>query len=107
MESLQEEGHTAFGEEALRDHASEMLDTSAALVTARIEALVASKSLVRHFPASEGTPLPGSGLIQLPVNDRAERKIAEVVSRLKRVASGLPPIKVEAALTWAETKAGF
>ena len=26
METLQEEGHTAFGEEALRDHASEMLD---------------------------------------------------------------------------------
>jgi exodeoxyribonuclease V alpha subunit len=107
MEVLQEEGHTAFVEAMLRDHASEMLDTSAELVTARIEALVASRSLVRHLPAVEGTPLPGSGLIQLPVNDRAERKIAEVVSRLLRVASGLPPIRVEAALKWAEDKAGF
>jgi exodeoxyribonuclease V alpha subunit len=107
MEVLQEEGHTAFGEEALRDHASEMLDTSAALVTARIEALVASKGLIRHFPEAEGIPLPGSGLVQLPANDRYERKIAEVVTRLQRVASGLPPIKIEAALGWAAAKAGF
>ncbi len=107
METLQEEGHTAIGEERLRDHATEMLDTSSELVTARIEALVKARQLVRHLPRSEGAPLPGSGLLQLPVNDRAERKIAEVVSRLLRVASGLPPIKVEAALQWAEAKAGF
>jgi exodeoxyribonuclease V alpha subunit len=107
METLQEDGHTAYPEQMLRDHASEMLATSASLVEARIEALVAAKSLVRHYPASEGAPLPGSGLLQLPVNDRAERKIAEVVSRLLRVASGLPPIKVEAALEWASAKAGF
>jgi exodeoxyribonuclease V alpha subunit len=107
METLQEEGHTAFMEEKLRDHASEMLATSSELVTARIEALVKARQLVRHFPAGEENPLPGSGLIQLPTNDRYERKIAEVVARLLRVASGLPPIKVEAALTWAEDKAGF
>ena len=42
-----------------------------------------------------------------PRNDRAERKIAEVVARLSRAASGLPPIKVDAAIEWAEKKAGF
>src|ERR1019366_5708368 len=77
------------------------------LVTARIEALVASRQLARHLPEAPGAPLPGSGLLQLPVNDRAERKIAEVVARLMRVASGLPPIKIEAAIKWAEEKAGF
>jgi exodeoxyribonuclease V alpha subunit len=107
MESLQEEGHTAFKEENLRDHAAEMLATSAELVTARIEALVKARQLARHYPAGVESPLPGSGLIQLPTNDRYERKIAEVVSRLMRVASGLPPIKVDAALVWAEEKAGF
>ena len=107
METLQEEGHTAFGEEALRDLSAEMLDTSASLVTARIEALVATRQLVRHFPPSAADPLPGSGLLQLPVLDRAESKIAEVVARLRRVPSGLPPIKVEAALGWAEARAGF
>ncbi len=107
MESLQEEGHTAFGEQRLRDYAAELLETSAALVSARIEALVASRQLARHYPPSQGTPLPGSGLVQLPVNDRAERKIAEVVSRLTRVESGLPPIKLDAAMQWAEARAGF
>ena len=107
METLQEEGHTAFQQERLRDIASEMLATSADLVTARIEALVAARQLARHFPPEVASPLPGSGLLQLPANERHERKIAEVVVRLRRVASGLPPIKVEAALQWAEAKAGF
>jgi exodeoxyribonuclease V alpha subunit len=107
METLQEEGHTAFGEEKLRDLSAEMLATSATLVSARIEALVKAKELIRHYPAGVASPLPGSGLLQLPANDRAERKIAEAVSRLMRVASGLPPIKIEAAVQWAEAKAGF
>ena len=71
-----------------------------------------NKSLVRHEPAVDGpaaaaTGLPGAGLIQLPHNDRAEQKIAAVVGRLTRVGSGLPPIKTDAAVRWAEEKAGF
>jgi exodeoxyribonuclease V alpha subunit len=107
METLQEEGHTACGEARLRDHAAQMLDTSADRVAARIEALVASRQLVRHPPAGEAAPLPGSGLLQLPMDDRAERKIADVIRRLARAGSGLPPIKVEAAIEWAQGKAGF
>jgi exodeoxyribonuclease V alpha subunit len=105
METLQEEGHTAFGEAALRDHAAEMLQSSRDLVEARIRSLVGTKALVLHG----GPPgaLPGSGLVQLPANDRAERKIAEVAARLPRVGSALPPIKVDAALEWAQAKAGF
>ena len=48
-----------------------------------------------------------SAMIQLPHNDRAEQRIAAAVSRLGRVASGLPPIKVDAAVQWAEERAGF
>jgi exodeoxyribonuclease V alpha subunit len=107
MESLQEEGHTAYNEAMLRDLAAGMLDSSADLVAARIEALVAARQLVRHAPAAAGTPLPGAGLVQLPINDRAERRIADVVLRLSRVASGLPPVKVEAAIEWAQKRAGF
>jgi exodeoxyribonuclease V alpha subunit len=107
METLQEDGHTAFGEAALRDHAAELLETSADLVSARIEALVASRQLARHLPAGAAAPLPLSGLVQLPANDRAERKIAESVARLRKAGSGLPPIKVEAAMEWAQKKEGF
>ena len=65
-----------------------------------------SRSPQELRPAAVAAP-PSSALLQLPHNDRAERKIAETVARLTRVASGLPPIKVDAAVHWAEQKAGF
>jgi exodeoxyribonuclease V alpha subunit len=120
LETLQEEGHTGFGEASLSEYSANQLETDSKRLEARIEALVQSKQLVRHWPAPSvslhdsgpaagipATPLPGSGFIQLPHNDRAERHIAEVVARLTRVRSGLPPIKAEAAVAWAEKKAGF
>jgi exodeoxyribonuclease V alpha subunit len=100
LETLQEEGHTAYPAEALRDLASEMLGTAADLVKARIAALVEARQLTGHED-------PKGLLVQLPPNDRAESKIAEAAARLLRVASGLPPIKVDAALEWAQQKAGF
>ena len=107
LETLQEDGHTALREADLADHAATLLETSVERVTARIAALVTAKSLVRHLPADTPDPLPGSGIIQLPILDRAERKIAAVVARITRTASGLPPIKTEAAITWAEQKASI
>ncbi len=107
LETLQEEGHTAFREADLVDYSSNQLETDSKLVEARIQALVESKALIRHPLAGVAAPLPGSALIQLPHNDRAEQKIADVVVRLNRVASGLPPIKADAAVKWAEDKAGF
>jgi exodeoxyribonuclease V alpha subunit len=107
METLQEEGHTAYNEARLREYAAQLLDSSSDLVGARIEALVTSRQLVRHVPAAPETPLPGAGLVQLPMNDRSERKIADAVQRLSRVASGLPPLKVDAAIEWAQKRAGF
>ena len=107
LETLQDEGHTACREADLIDHAAAQLETESRFVEARIAALVENKSLVRHWPADVAAPLPGSGLIQLPHNDRAEAKIAATVARITRVASGLPPIKADAAVKWAEEKAGF
>jgi exodeoxyribonuclease V alpha subunit len=107
LETLQEEGHTGYREADLRDHTAALLETEAPRVEARIAAMVGNKSLIRHQPAGVANPLPGSGLIQLPSQDRAEQKIAEVVARLERVPSGLPAIKIDAALQWAEQKAGF
>ncbi len=128
LETLQEEGHTAFPHGELVSLAANLLETSAERITARIAALVERKELVLHdqtatrssrsdrdegvvAPAQSGTPhsalrTPHS-LLQLPQNDRAELKIADAVRRLTRVASGLPPIKSDAAVAWAEKKAGF
>ena len=107
LETLQDEGHTAYREADLQDYAATMLETSGDHITARIDALVQAKALSRHQPAGVENPLPGSALIQLPHHDRAEQKIAEVVARLARTGSGLPAIKADAAVTWAEAKAGF
>ncbi len=107
MDSLQEEGHTAVRETDLIEYAAPLLETAANLLEARIAALVESNQLIRHQPAGVVDPLPGSGLIQLPALDRAEVKIANAVVRIGRVISGLPPIKIDAAVKWAEDKAGF
>ncbi len=121
LETLQEDGHTAAREADLRDHAAELLQTLRALTAARIDALVKAGQLVRHWPTVAGgsepgapgtaspapSPLPGSAFIQLPVNDRAEQRIASAVARLTQVGSGLPPIKIDAAIDWAQKRAGF
>ena len=121
LETLQEDGHTAAREGDLGDHAAELLQTLRELTGARIDALVKAGQLVRHWPTAAGvaghgtpgstnpapSPLPGSAFIQLPANDRAEQKIAGVVARLTRVGSGLPPIKIDAAVDWAQKRAGF
>ena len=107
LETLQDEGHTAYREADLQDYAATMLETSGDHITARIDALVQAKALSRHQPAGVENPLPGSALIQLLHHDRAEQKIAEVVARLARTGSDLPAIKADAAVTWAEAKAGF
>ncbi len=99
LETLQEEGHTAFPAEDLVGYAANLLETSAERVRARIDALAGSGQLVKH---------PGdAGLIQLPRNDHSERRIAAAVARLLRFPSALPPIKAEAAVEWAERKAGL
>lgn len=116
LETLQEEGHTAYPRGELVAHSATMLATSAELLEARIEALLEAKAIVAHGPAAGlAAPAPGPAtpapsdchFIQLPQNHRAEQKIAEVVNRLNSIPSGLPAIKVEAALTWAQEKAGF
>jgi exodeoxyribonuclease V alpha subunit len=115
LETLAEDGHTAFGEAELAAYAVELLGTSTERISARIKALVETKELVRQVPSSEGisdlrfqiSNAPPAALIQLPTLARAEQKIAAAVSRLTRVASGLPPIKADAAVEWAEQKAGF
>ena len=110
LEVLQEDGHTAYREADLIDYAAELLTTEGRYLEARIAALVETKAIVRHWPKTDTPlvkPLPGSGLIQLPHNDRAEEKITATVARLTRVGSSLPPIKTDAAVEWAEKKAGF
>lgn len=140
LETLQEEGHTAYPREELVTYTATLLETSAERVEARIDALIAEKAIVAHGTSApdpeigRGIPAEPKGraahrrtgegsthapaaargpvrdphaAIQLPVNSRAEQKIADTVRRLTSQPSGLPPIKIDAAVTWAQEKAGF
>jgi exodeoxyribonuclease V alpha subunit len=135
LETLQEDGHTAYPQDELIAYAANLLETSTELLAARLDALVETKQLVRHSAGAAAPaalkvessklkastaispdfqpspfnlqPAARSAFLQLPILDRAERKIAAVVERLGRVGSGLPPIKAGAAVDWAQQKAGF
>ncbi|HVT73893.1 MAG TPA: ATP-dependent RecD-like DNA helicase [Lacunisphaera sp.] len=107
LETLEEEGHTAYPREALVEYAAALLETSATFLEARIDALIAAKAVVSHPSPPQANVRDPQSFLQLPATDRAERKIAEVVHRLQAVPSGLPPIKVEAAIAWAQDKAGI
>ncbi|HWZ95927.1 MAG TPA: AAA family ATPase [Opitutaceae bacterium] len=135
LETLQEEGHTAYPQGELIDYAASLLETASELLAARLNALVETKQLVRHSAGAVAPaqlkvespklkadskaspnfqpstfnlqPAAQGALLQLPVLDRAERKIAAVVERLGRAGSSLPPIKAGAAIEWAQKKAGF
>ncbi|AOS43622.1 ATP-dependent RecD-like DNA helicase [Lacunisphaera limnophila] len=117
LQTLEEEGHTAYPRGELVTYTANLLETSSDRIEARIDALIKAKDLVQHLPAVAGVADPGPGspspatknaaFLQLPHNDRFERKIAEVVHRLTAVNSGLPAIKIDAAVKWAQDKAGF
>lgn len=96
LDSLQDEGHTAYPEGDLVEQACGLLETGADRVAARVEALVAAGTLVRH-----------DELVQLPVLDAAEQRVAAALSRMQAAGSGIPPIRVDAAVAWAEARAGF
>ncbi len=114
LETLQEDGHTAYPREELVTYTAALLETSTERLGARLDALVAEKALVEHG-ASSGQrsavgaqpAAPRASFLQLPANSRAEERIAAVVRRLTAQPSGLPPIKVDAAVAWAQEKAGF
>lgn len=133
LETLQEEGHTGFPHGELVAYTANLLETESRFVEARLAALVQNKSLIAHLPVVGGTlapsspvggvppprasppppsappppALPAATFLQLPHNDRAETRIAATVVRLTRGGSALPPIKIDAAVQWAEKKAGF
>jgi len=147
LQTLEEEGHTAYPRDELVTYTANLLETSSDRVEARIDALIQSKDLVQQggaraprglsenapqtnlraprqargpepvewrAPVPPQTPDPKpqtpqlhDPVVQLPHNDRFERKIADVVQRLTAVSSGLPSIKIDAAIKWAQDKAGF
>ncbi len=97
LRSMEDDGHTAFPREDAIAAAAKLLECDPARLAERIAALLEEKTIIEAEPA----------LYQLPATARAETTIAEHFTRLAQVRSRLPPVKIDAALAWAQTRAGF
>jgi exodeoxyribonuclease V alpha subunit len=98
LETLAEEGHTAIPEGDLEPYAAELLQADPERIHARIAALVQERALIPDGPSDDP-------LVQLPVYSEAEAKIAQSLQRIARNRSGLPAIKIDAAVAWAQERA--
>lgn len=98
LQELESDGHTCVPRRLWVEHATQLLDTEEANIEARVSHLVESKEVIS---------VDEEHRIQLPHSHRAETTIAQVISRSLKTNSGLPPIKVDAAIEWAQDKASF
>lgn len=98
LEEMEAEGHTGCPPEDLQKAAVDLLQADSEKV-ARCLATLQQAGQVRR-PA-------GSPLLQLPGLEAAENKLARAIAGLRETASALPPIRLEAAIQWAQERAGF
>lgn len=98
LEELESEGHTCVPRRLWVEHATQLLDTAETNIETRVAHLIDAKDVVA---------VDDGHRIQLPNSHRAETTIAEVISRSLKSKSSLPPIKVDAAIQWAQEKASF
>lgn len=106
MNTLEGEGHTLGTEQMILEHATQLLGVEPVDIRKRIAALADAKRLLftKAYDAKNEYLGPAC---QLPATANAEQRIAEAIIRIDRNASTLPDIKVDAAIEWAQKKAGF
>lgn len=98
LRDLESAGNTALPRGILLEEAERLLEVEKAELEPHLGHLVEDGHLV---------PVPGTDLLQLPVNRSRERSIAAQLARLRVVGSALPPIKVEVAIRWAQERSGI
>ena len=106
MNELESEGHTFGTAETLLQRATALLDVDAGPIRTRLGELEQSGRLVAIEARDENEASLGTGY-QLPATAAEEARIADAVARVHAGRSGLPPIKVEAAVGWAQERTGF
>ncbi|MGF1531156.1 MAG: ATP-dependent RecD-like DNA helicase [Puniceicoccaceae bacterium] len=97
LSTAEGEGHTAMDERTLIDETVALLEAGEGDVENGLARLLEAAAVVKH----------PDGLIQLKVLDRAERRLVRALRLVCETPSGLPSIRVDGALDWAEERAGF
>ena len=106
MQSLEDEGHTLGTEQAITEHAIKLLGVEPHLIQQRIRALVERQKLYSIKAYDEKQQFLGPAC-QRPTLASAEARICEALYRIDDTPTAIPPIKVDAAVDWAQEKAGF
>ena len=97
MQEAEDAGHTHAERRELALNSTNLLETDANEVEARLDALLSNTDLVTTEP----------DWVQLPTANRAEQTLAQSLLTLLRSPSSLPPIIIDKAVEWAQDKAGF
>ncbi|MFA5257196.1 MAG: ATP-dependent RecD-like DNA helicase [Opitutales bacterium] len=90
------EGHSALPQDELAERCARLLRCAQDRAEVRVGEMLARRELCIY-----------EGLVQTPGPARAEERIAAELKRILRTASALPPIRIDAAIDWAERRAGF
>ncbi|MGB0409056.1 MAG: AAA family ATPase [Opitutales bacterium] len=106
MKSLEDDGHTLGTAEMILEQATRLLGLEPGLIQQHIAGLNQTGRLFKINAIDQTGQSLGPGY-QLPPSAGAEKRIAEALARIDQAASALPPIKIGAAIDWAEGRAGF
>ncbi|MGJ8654200.1 MAG: SF1B family DNA helicase RecD2 [Opitutaceae bacterium] len=106
MQTLEDDGHTLGTQQAITEHALQLLGVEPQLIQERIRALIERETLFSVIAYDEKQQVLGPAC-QRPKLAGAEKRIAEALHRINDTASTIPPIKLDAAIAWAQDKAGF
>ena len=106
MRQLEDEGHTLGTETMILEQATQLLSLEPSLIQQRISALDQGEHLY-GIQAYDHNQENLGGAYQLPATAGAEKRIAEAIARISQTESILPSIKVDAAIEWAQSRAGF
>lgn len=106
MRELESDGHTLGTAEMILEQSTRLLGLDPGLIQPHLQTLQQTERLfgLNVIDGSGHSLGPG---YQLPATAGAEKRIALALARLAQTPSILPPIRIEAAIDWAEKRAGF
>ncbi|MEC7274569.1 MAG: AAA family ATPase, partial [Verrucomicrobiota bacterium] len=106
IRQLESEGHTLGTEAMILEQAIALLSLKPSHILERIYELEKEQRL-HGIQAYDKNQEALGNAYQLPATAGAEKRIAQAFARIACTESGLPPIKIDAAVQWAQNRLGF